>query len=93
MVVQYIDVAISILGKDIFSLKRKTASKKTIPVTEDFIQVPKELINPHRDLVMTADILFVDTIPFFLTLIRNFCFTMVHHIANMKSKTIYTALN
>ena len=42
---------------------------------------------------MTVDIFFVNTIPFFLTLSRNFCFTMVHHIANRKVKSIYTTFN
>ena len=61
-------VVIAILGKDIFSLKVNTTRKKTIPVTEDLIQVLKELIKLHRDVLITADIFFVNTIPFFLTL-------------------------
>ena len=42
---------------------------------------------------MTADIFFINTILSFLTLSRKFCFTMLHHIDNMKSKTIYNAFN
>ena len=42
---------------------------------------------------MTADILFVITIPFFLNLSRKFCFTMIHHLVNNKVKTVYTAFN
>ena len=70
MTVQYIYVAIAIWGKGIFDLKVKTTRKKTIPVTEDLIRVPKELIKIHMDIIMTADILFVKTMPFFLTLCR-----------------------
>ena len=87
------DVAISILGKDIFALKSNTTRKKTIPVTEDLIQVPKDLIKLHRYIFMTSDIFFVNTIPFFITLIINICFAMVHHLADSKSKTIYTTFN
>ena len=72
MPVQDIDVVISIWGKDIFPLKGNTTTKKKIPVTEDLIQVPKDLIKLHRDIVMTEEILFVNIIPFFLTLKRNF---------------------
>ena len=67
--------------------------KKTIPVTENLIQVPKDLIKIHKDIIMTADIIFVNTILFFLTVIRKICFTMVHHLADRKSKTIYIAFN
>ena len=91
--VQDIDVTIAIWGKDIFAIKGKTTRKKKIPVTEDLIQVPKELINIHRDIFMTADIFFVNAIPFFLTLSIKICFTMVHHIADRKAKTIYNAFN
>ena len=90
MTVQDIDVAIAIWGKGIFALKGNTTRNNTIPATEDLIQAPREIIKIHRDIIMKSDILFVNTIPFFLTLNRKFCFTMVHHIANRKDKTIYT---
>ena len=71
----------------------ETTSKKTILVTEDLIHVPKEKIKLHRDIVMTSEIFFVHTIPFFLTLSRNFFFTMVHHLTESRAKNIYTTLN
>ena len=52
--VQDIDFTIIIWGKNIFSLKGNTTRKKTIPVTEELVQVPKEMINLHRNIVMTA---------------------------------------
>ena len=70
MTLKYIDVFISILGKDIFSLKVKTTRKLKVLLTEDLIQVPKELIKINRDIVMTSDILFANKIPLFLTLRR-----------------------
>ena len=60
---------------------------------EDLVQVPKELIKLHRGIIMIEYILFVNTIPFFLTLSIKICFTVVHHLADRKSKTIYTAIN
>ena len=44
MTVQDIYVAIAIWGKGIFALKGNTTSNNTIPVSEDLIQVPKEII-------------------------------------------------
>ena len=93
MTVQDIYVAIAIWGKDISSLKGKTTRKNTIPVAEDLIQVPKEIIKLHRYIIMTADILFVNTVPFFLILNRKNFFTMVHNIADSKAKTIHTTFN
>ena len=93
MTVQDINIIIAIWGKDIFALKGETTRNKTIPVVEDFVQVPKEQIKHQRYITMTADIFLVDTIPLFLTLRRKISFTMVHHLADRKDKTIYTAFN
>ena len=93
MTLKDIDITNNICGKDIFSLKGNTTSKKTIPVTEYLIQVPKDLINLHMYFVMTADILFDNKIPLFLTLSWKICFTMVHHLANMKVRKMYNAFN
>ena len=90
MTLKDIDITITICGKDIFSLKGNTTRKLKPPVTEDLIQVPKDLIQLHRYIVMTSDIFFANTILFFLNLSRNFCCTMVIHIANRRVKTIYT---
>ena len=72
MTVQDIYVNITILGKDILDLKGKTTRKKTLPVTEELIQVPIELIKIHRDIVTNSDIFVVNTIQFSLTLSRFF---------------------
>ena len=93
MKVQEIDVAVAIWGKDMISLKENTTRKKKIPVTEDLVQVSKELIKLHRDTIITSEILFVNIIPLFLNLSRKICFAMVHHLADRKAKTIYTAFN
>ena len=70
-----------------------TTRKKKIPATEDLIHLPKKLIKLHRDVVTIAEILFVNTIPFLLTLSRNVCFTMVHYIEDRKAKKICTTFN
>ena len=39
------------------SIKENTTRKKKIPVTEDLVQVSKELIKLHRDTIITPEIL------------------------------------
>ena len=53
--------------------------------------MPSALLKLHRDVVLTADIFFVNKIPFFLTLSRKICFTAVNHLANRMIKTIFKA--
>jgi hypothetical protein len=66
--IQYIELATKILGKNIAALKGKTTRSKTHPVASDYVKVPKELLKLHKEVFLTSDILFVNKIPFFLTL-------------------------
>ena len=86
-----IDVADKIWGKNIAALKGKTTRTKTTHVAKDFVKIPKELLKLHKEVFLTADIFFVNKIPFFLTLSRKICFTAVNHLADRKVATIFKA--
>ena len=88
---QDIQVAHQIWGKDIAALKGKTTRKKSIHLVSDFVKIPKEILQMHREVFLSADIFFVNKIPFFLTYSRNFCFTAVNHLANRKVSSIFKA--
>ena len=60
-------------------------------MAKDFVKVPKDLLNLHRDVTLTADIFFVNKIPFFITHSRKICFTAVNHLADRTIKTIFKA--
>jgi hypothetical protein len=45
------------------------------------VKVPKELLKLHKEVFLTRDILFMNNIPFFLTLSGNTYFTAVNHLA------------
>ena len=69
--VQDIDVSHKILGKSVPALKGNTNRKKPIPVAGDLVQVLEDLVKIHKYIYLTADLLFVNGIPLFITLIRN----------------------
>jgi len=86
-----VEVAVSIWGKNIDALKGKTTRKKSLPVSRDYVKVPKEMLKLHHEVFLTADIFFVNKIPFFLTLSRKICFTAVNHLANRTVPHIFKA--
>ncbi len=57
----------------------------------DFVKVPKALLKLHQKVTLTADIFFVNRIPFFVTYSRKICFTAVNHLSDRVIKTIYKA--
>jgi hypothetical protein len=47
------------------ALKGKTTQTKPDPVARDFVKVPVELLKLHKEVYITADLLFVKKISFF----------------------------
>ena len=50
-----------------------------------------DLLKLHKEVLLTLDILFVNNIPFLLTLSRKICFTALNHLANRMVPQIFTA--
>ena len=86
-----VDVATKIWGKNIDSLKGKTTRSKPNVVARDLVKVPTKLLNLHKEVFLTADIFFVNKIPFLLTLSRKIYFTAVNHLANRTVPEIFKA--
>jgi hypothetical protein len=82
VMIQDIDVATNIWGKNIAALKGKTTRSHMHPMARDYVKVPKELLKLHKEVFLTTDIFFINNIPLFLTLSRKICFTVVNHLAD-----------
>ena len=78
----------NIWGKSVTYFKGKTTRKKHIPMADDLVQVPEEMVKLHRDIYLAEDLLFVNSIPLFINLSRKICFTSVNHLPHMKLDTI-----
>jgi hypothetical protein len=87
--VQYIDVALKIWGKNIAALKVKTTRSKMIPVARDYVEVPLELMEIHKEVFLTTDIFFVNKNPFFLMLSHKITFTAINHLADRTVSQIF----
>jgi hypothetical protein len=85
------DVATAIWGPDIAALKGKTPRSKPTPVVSDFVKIPESILDMHKDVILSADIFFVNKIPFFMTISRNICFLTVNHLADRKPEMIFAA--
>ena len=91
MAVHDIDVAWSIWDNSVPDLKGNTTSNKPIPMVSNLVQEPEDLKKLHTYINLTADLLFINSIPFFIILRRNTCFTVVNYPANRNVDTILKA--
>ncbi len=84
--------AYKIWGLSVAALKGKTVRKKPEPVKTETVYIPKEICKLHKEVTLTIDIFFVNSIPFFVILSQVFYFTTVMHLPDRSLGQIFKAL-
>ena len=72
-------------------MKGNTVLGKPTVVTSDRIKIPKDIANIKKTLFLTADIFFVNGIPFFISLSRKIDFTGVIRLKVRAEAIIFDA--
>jgi hypothetical protein len=78
-------------GKNVMALKGKTTQTKPHPEARDFVKVPVELSKLHKEVYLTANLFFVNKIPFLLTLSHKICFMAINHLVDRTVPQIFMA--
>jgi hypothetical protein len=89
--VNHVDTALKIWGKNVAALKGKTTWMKPDLAARNFVKVPVELLKLHKVVYITANIFFVNKIPFFLMLSSKICFTAINHLVDRTVPQIFMA--
>ena len=70
MKLENICIAKKVFGPELGTLKGMTTRKKSLQVCQDIIDIPRSIKKTHRDIVIVAKVMFVNTIQFFVTISR-----------------------
>jgi hypothetical protein len=87
-----IAMAEDIFGPDVGSLKGKTARSGANPVNVVLADIPDTIMTHYKQLILGGDIMFVNKIPFFMTISRHIKFCTAEMLTNQKSPTILSAI-
>ena len=68
--ITYIKATADIFVTDVVSIKGKMARYKTNPVEVHYTNVPRYIIGWYKEIILTADIMFIKKLSFFMTIIR-----------------------
>jgi hypothetical protein len=81
-----------IYGPSIPALKGKSVRRSPEKVVTDLIEIPKQRLEANASVSLSADVLFVNTIPFFATISRNTKFTMTENVPTRTLKQFIAAV-
>ena len=73
-----------IFGPDVGSLKGKTVRKASSPVEVEQTNVPTSIMSRYQSVTVAGDIMFVNKLPFFVTISRHIKFSTSEFLANKK---------
>ena len=85
-------MAEDIFGPDLGSLKGKTVNRPPEPVQIPSNDLPLNIMQQYCDVTLCGDIMFVNKIPFFVTISRHIHFGTVEMIANRQMGTILNGI-
>jgi hypothetical protein len=87
-----IKICEKIFGPDIYAMKGKVTRKQPKAVINDYVEVPKGLIDAQKEVVLCVDIMFVDEVAFLVTVSKYIKYITVRFIEDRKSGTILEAV-
>lgn len=90
--IEDIRTANKIYGAEIAALKGKTTRNTSPQVRTDQVHVPPEIKEIHQLVTIAIDLMFVNKIPFFVTISRNIKFTTIQHLENRTKTSLCAAL-
>ena len=87
-----IDVACTLLGPTLGSLKGKIVRHPNPHVPKGTVGIPISIMTHHQQVTIAIDIMFINAIPFFITISRNLHFGTVKVLPNQQEATIKNKL-
>jgi len=88
-----VDAAKKIFGPNIGTLKGKSTIPTSPVVKDDLVEIPMEIKELHKDIILCIDIMFVNGIPMLTCIDRSLRFCSLVPMENCTKAMIYKALD
>ena len=88
-----VDIAEKVFGKDITTLKGKSVRTRPVPVVQDYIGIPPELKQQHREVDLCADIMFIQGLAFLTTISKRITYRTIEFIPHRSATALNTAFD
>ena len=89
---QDIMAAEHIFGPDVGSLKGKTVRRPSPQASVDYMPVPDPIVKQYQQVTICVDLMFVNRIPFLVSISRHLKFGTAEMLANQQEATLLKAI-
>ena len=91
--IEDIKISEKIYGPSVYAIKGKSVRKKPKVVVNDYIEIPRELIKAHQGIILCADIMYIEEVPFLVTVSKNVRMNTIRYIPDKKKQTLLEAFD
>jgi hypothetical protein len=77
-----------IFGPELAGVRGRTIRETPASVTTDYVQIPREILERHRRVVLAVDVMFVNGVPFLVSVARGLNFITVEHTKTRTAKNL-----
>ena len=82
-----------IFGPDITLLKVKLVTRKPASVVTDYVEISKEIFESCKELEVSTDIMFINKLPFPVSISRLLKFTTIEYLSIKNDIALVTSIN
>ena len=80
-------------GPDITSLKGEKVRRKPASVVTDYVEITREILESRKELEVSTDIMFINKLPFLVSISQRLKFTTIDHLSSKKKIALVTSIN
>ncbi len=90
--VQDVNNAHHIYGRNLANIRGKTTKRKPEHVQIDYVQIPRDFVKMHKYITLAADVMFVNGLPFLVTLSRGISLVKIEFLPSRTAKHLVHTL-
>ena len=75
-----VKIAANIFGPDVSTIKSKTTRRRPLPVIDDYIEIPRALVQNQQNVTLAIDGITVNSLHFLATITKNLYYRTAHYI-------------